>query len=69
MKLQRRVQVSEQELQALRDILDVVVPNFSLFGYNKQKFIDRMVKEAGKDQNMTSLKLRTVFTTLRRVYT
>ena len=61
--------MSEGELQALREILDVVVPNFSILGYNKEKFIDRLVKEASKNGNITSLQLRTIYTTLRRVYT
>ena len=47
----------------------MIVPNFSILGYNKQKFIDRLLKEASKNGNITSLQLRTIYTTLRRVYT
>lgn len=61
--------MSQKELKALREILDMIVPNFNILGYNKQKFINRLVKEASNNGDITSLQLRTIYTTLRRVYT
>ena len=61
--------MSQKELQALREILDLIVPSFNILGYNKPKFINRLVKEASKDGNITSLQLRTIYLRLRRVYT
>jgi len=68
-------ELNEEEEKALRDICDVLLPNrlnlslddvFS--GYDKQKAIDRIIKEAKKQPSISSLKMRTVYTILKRVY-
>jgi len=68
-------ELNEEDEKALRDICDVLLPNrlnlslddvFS--GYDKQKAIDRIIKEAKKQPSISSLKMRTVYTILKRVY-
>jgi len=68
-------ELNEQEEKALRDICDVLLPvrlNLSLddvfSGYDKQKAIERIIKEAKKQPSVSSLKMRTVYTILKRVY-
>jgi len=45
-----------------------IVPEFNLLGYTKEKFIKTLINRAGQTPNATSLKLRTVYTILRRIY-
>jgi len=68
-------ELNEEEEKALRSICDILLPvrlNLSLddvfSGYDKQKAIERIIKEAKKQSAISSLKMRTVYTILKRVY-
>ena len=67
--------VMEREKDALREILVFLVPEKIKIswedivkGYSKERTIERIMKGAENDPQMTSLRLRTVFTMLKRCY-
>ena len=65
----------EREKDALREIMEFLVPekiNISLSdirkGYSKERTIERIMKGAEDDPQMTSLRMRTIYAMLKRCY-
>jgi len=65
----------EREKEALREILEFLVPekiniswNDIVKGYSKERTIERIMKGAEENPQMTSLRMRTIYTMLKRCY-
>jgi len=56
-----------KEIKALKKILDLIVPEFELLGFNKASFINLLIAYAKIDKS-SSLKLMTIYSILKRCY-
>lgn len=54
-------------VEALRNLLDTVVPDFNVFGYNKERAIAELLKRAQKEPLMTKLRLHLIYVELKKL--
>lgn len=60
---------SQRELEALREIADLLIPdNFNIYGMSKEKVIDGVLKSIEGGPAIISLKMRLIYKVLKRCY-
>ena len=60
---------SERELEALREIGDVLIPDsFNVYGYSKETVIEGILKSIEGGPAIIGLKMRMIYKVLKRCY-
>jgi len=59
--------LSPETVTALENLLDAVVPDFSILGYNKQRAIKEILEGTKKDPLMTKIRLHLIYTELKKL--
>lgn len=60
---------SERELEALREIADILIPDsFNVFGYSKETVIEGILKSIEDGPAIIGLKMKMIHKVLKRCY-
>ena len=60
---------SERELEALREIADILIPeSFNVFGQSKETVIEGILKSISEGPEIIGLKMRMIYKVLKRCY-